>query len=52
MEAYLNRSIKEVIKEFPPVEKILDDYGIGCGPCAVGPSRGARSREAKGQVTS
>lgn len=36
MEAYLNRSIKEVIKEFPPVEKILDDYGIGCGPCAVG----------------
>jgi hemerythrin-like domain-containing protein len=36
MEAYLNRSIKEVIKDFPPVEKILDDYGIGCGPCAVG----------------
>ena len=36
MEAYLNRSIKEVIREFPPVEKILDEYGIGCGPCAVG----------------
>ncbi len=36
MEAYLNRSIKEVIKEFPPVEKILDEYSIGCGPCAVG----------------
>ena len=36
MEAYLNRGIKEVIKEFPPVEKILDEYGIGCGPCAVG----------------
>jgi len=36
MEAYLNQSIKEVIKEFPPVEKILDEYGIGCGPCAVG----------------
>lgn len=36
MEAYLNRSIKEVIKEFPPVEKILDEYGIGCGPCAAG----------------
>ena len=36
MEAYVNRSIKEVIKEFPPVEKILDEYGIGCGPCAVG----------------
>ena len=36
MEAYLNKSIKEVIREFPPVEKILDEYGIGCGPCAVG----------------
>jgi len=36
MEAYLNRSIKKVIKEFPPVEKILDEYAIGCGPCAVG----------------
>jgi len=36
MEAYLNRSIKEVIGEYPAVEKILDQYGIGCGPCAVG----------------
>jgi len=36
MEAYLNRSIKEVIKEFPTVESVLDEYGIGCGPCAVG----------------
>ncbi len=36
MKAQLNRSIKEVIKDFPPVEKILDEYGIGCGPCAVG----------------
>jgi hemerythrin-like domain-containing protein len=36
MEAYLNRSIKEVMTEFPAVEKILDEYGIGCGPCAVG----------------
>ena len=36
MEAYLSRSIKEVIREFPAVEKILDEYGIGCGPCAVG----------------
>jgi hemerythrin-like domain-containing protein len=36
MDAYVNKSIKEVIKEFPPVEKILDEYGIGCGPCAVG----------------
>jgi len=36
VEAYLNRSMKEVIKDFPAVEKILDEYGIGCGPCAVG----------------
>ena len=36
MEAYLNKGIKEVIDEFPEVEKILDEYGIGCGPCSVG----------------
>ncbi len=36
MDAFMDKSIKEVIKEFPPVEKILDDFGIGCGPCAVG----------------
>lgn len=36
MEAYLNKGIKEMIDEFPAVEKILDEYGIGCGPCSVG----------------
>jgi hemerythrin-like domain-containing protein len=36
MEAYLNKGIKEVIDEFSEVEKILDEYGIGCGPCSVG----------------
>ncbi|MGD9041706.1 MAG: hypothetical protein PVH82_18845, partial [Desulfobacteraceae bacterium] len=36
MEEYLNRGIKEVITEFPEVGKILDEYGIGCGPCNVG----------------
>ena len=36
MEAYLNKGIKEVIDEFPEVENILDEYGIGCGPCTVG----------------
>ena len=36
METYLNKSIKEVIDEFPEVEKILDEFGIGCGPCSVG----------------
>ncbi|MEW6335033.1 MAG: hemerythrin domain-containing protein [Thermodesulfobacteriota bacterium] len=36
MEEHLNRGIKEVMMEFPAIEKILDEYGIGCGPCAVG----------------
>ncbi|MDP2646268.1 MAG: hemerythrin domain-containing protein [Desulfobacterales bacterium] len=36
MEEYWNRSIKEVINEFPEVGKILDEYGIGCAPCNVG----------------
>lgn len=36
MEEHLNRGIKEVMTEFPAIEKILDEYGIGCGPCAVG----------------
>jgi len=36
MEKYLNRGIKEVINEFPEVGEILDEYGIGCGPCIVG----------------
>jgi hemerythrin-like domain-containing protein len=36
MQAYLCKGIKEVIDEFPAVEKILEEYGIGCGPCSVG----------------
>jgi hemerythrin-like domain-containing protein len=36
MEAYLNQGIKEIIEQYPAVEKILDEYGIGCGPCSVG----------------
>jgi len=36
MEALLNKGIKEIIDQYPDVEKILDDYGIGCGPCSVG----------------
>jgi hemerythrin-like domain-containing protein len=36
MEEYLNKSIKEVITEFPEVSKILEAYDIGCGPCLVG----------------
>ncbi len=36
MENYLNKAIKEIIDEFPGVENILSEYGIGCGPCNVG----------------
>jgi len=36
MEEYLNKGIKEVINQFPEVEKILYEHGIGCGPCNVG----------------
>jgi hemerythrin-like domain-containing protein len=36
MESYLNKGIKEIIEQYPAVEKILDEYGIGCGPCSVG----------------
>jgi hypothetical protein len=35
MEAFLNKGIKEIIDQYPDVEKILDEYGIGCGPCSV-----------------
>lgn len=36
MKTYLNSSIKEVIKEFPQIERILADYGIACGSCTMG----------------
>lgn len=36
MEQYLNKGIKEIIAQYPEVEKILDEYDIGCGPCSVG----------------
>ncbi len=36
MQEYYNKGIKDIIDEFPQVEKILDEYGIGCGPCNVG----------------
>ncbi|MFW9948677.1 MAG: hemerythrin domain-containing protein [Candidatus Thorarchaeota archaeon] len=35
-EAYLNKSIKEIIMEFPKVEEILDEFEIGCGTCGEG----------------
>jgi hemerythrin-like domain-containing protein len=36
METLLNKGIKEIIDQYPEVEKVLDNYGIGCGPCSVG----------------
>ena len=36
MEEYLNKSIKEVINQFPEVGNILNEYNIGCAPCSVG----------------
>lgn len=36
METYLNMGIKEIINQFPEVEKTLNDFKIGCAPCNVG----------------
>ena len=36
MELYNNKGIKDIIGEFPKVADILEEYGIGCGPCTVG----------------
>lgn len=36
MQEYLDASVKQVIDEHPAVEAILDEFGIGCGPCSVG----------------
>lgn len=36
MDKYLNSPIKEVITAFPEVGKILEEYRIGCVPCAIG----------------
>ncbi len=36
MEQYLNKSINEVISEFPEVAEILNGYKIGCVACSVG----------------
>ncbi|MBI4978779.1 MAG: hemerythrin domain-containing protein [Spirochaetes bacterium] len=36
MEHYLNTGIKSVIEQFPAVAAILNEFNIGCVPCAVG----------------
>ncbi|WP_163338803.1 hemerythrin domain-containing protein [Desulfopila sp. IMCC35008] len=39
MKEYANRGIKEIIAEFPEVGSVLEEYGIGCGPCTIGVCR-------------
>ncbi len=36
MDSYNTKGIKDIIAEFPDVGNILEEYGIGCGPCTVG----------------
>ncbi|MEI7942030.1 MAG: hemerythrin domain-containing protein, partial [Candidatus Riflemargulisbacteria bacterium] len=36
MNEILNKPIKEVINQYPPVADILNEYNIGCVPCQVG----------------
>lgn len=36
MDKYLNTGIKDVIREFPRVGEILEEYGIGCVPGTAG----------------
>ncbi|MEW5815462.1 MAG: hemerythrin domain-containing protein [Spirochaetota bacterium] len=36
MMTFLDRNIKEVINEYPDVQKILDEYNIGCASCGLG----------------
>ena len=35
-EEFLNKSIKDVVKQYPKIENILDEYNIGCVSCNVG----------------
>ncbi len=36
MDKYLNTGIKEIINQYPEIERVLDEYNIGCAPCNVG----------------
>lgn len=36
VDIYLNKGIREIITEFPEVERILDEFEIGCGTCGEG----------------
>ncbi|MDO8715360.1 MAG: hemerythrin domain-containing protein [Dehalococcoidales bacterium] len=36
IQEYLDKNIKDVIREFPPVADVLNRYGIGCVTCGLG----------------
>ncbi len=36
MNEYLNRPMKQVIDEYPEVERILKEYGVDCAACNLG----------------
>lgn len=36
VEEFLNKSIKEIIRQHPKIEQILDEFNIGCAPCSIG----------------
>ncbi|MEE9459576.1 MAG: hypothetical protein V3V84_07435 [Candidatus Bathyarchaeia archaeon] len=36
LEEFLNKGINEVIKEYPTVKRILEEYDIGCTTCSIG----------------
>ncbi len=36
MQEYLDKNIKEIIEEFPPVADVLNRYDIGCVSCGLG----------------
>lgn len=36
MQEYLDKNIKEIIEEFPPVADVLTRYDIGCVSCGLG----------------
>lgn len=36
MDSFNNKGIKDIIAEFPEIGTVLEEYGIGCGPCTVG----------------
>lgn len=36
MQKYLDKPIKEIIRDFPKTRTILENYNIGCVPCTAG----------------